>query len=119
MKKLVIAVFLAYGFSAFAQTAEVSGIVYDQSGACIPKARLALIEVRQLEVSQTTASNTCAFTFGDVEVGEYEIRVTGPIGGSRWFLPYRKEFKLHRGQHLSLKIVLKIDPHVKVVDNPA
>jgi hypothetical protein len=77
-------------------------MVEDESGACIPNARVMLIEVHRLQTWQATTDNECKFNFSGLEPGDYELRVA-----KTWFQPYRKELRLKLGKPLFVKAKLK------------
>ena len=111
MKLLLIAALLANAVCAFAdRPAQVRGLISDESGACVLKTQVLLINVRELSVSQTSTDN-CSFSFKNLPPGNYELRAA-----QSWCLPFRKEFKLRPGQSLFLKIRMRDDPHAKVVE---
>jgi hypothetical protein len=66
---------LAQGLLA-QSTGTVTGTVYDQAGAVVPKAAVQLINDASNDVRKSTSNDAGYFSFGSVPPGNYSIKVT-------------------------------------------
>src|SRR5947209_1433474 len=104
-------VLLGAVFASAQQPGEIRGTVEDQTGALIPRAQLLLINIETLQTWQEAGTNGGDFVFRDLPAGDYELRVA-----YRPFLPYGKRIRLKPDRGAAIKVVLKVDPHTKVIE---
>ena len=73
---LTLAVML-FTQTVFAQsTGTVTGTVYDQAGAVVPKATVELINDATRDTRKTTSNDTGYFSFGSILPGDYSVKVS-------------------------------------------
>src|SRR5215471_10289159 len=61
----------------FAQsTGTVTGTVYDQAGAVVPKANVELVNEGTGDTRKTTSNSAGYFSFGTVQPGAYSVKIT-------------------------------------------
>ena len=102
--KLLVAAILAVLCSPVSaraqQVAEVSGSVYDQTGAFLPAARLTLRGATEREAQSSAAGD---FAFRDLPPGDYEL--SADLTG---FEPARRGVRLRAGERASLSFTLRV-----------
>jgi Carboxypeptidase regulatory-like domain/TonB dependent receptor len=77
---LVLPLVTRHSSLLFAQTetATISGLVTDESGAVMPGAEVILTNVDRGTVQNTTANNAGIYVFANVQPGQYQVRVHKP-----------------------------------------
>ncbi len=73
----LLVLFQGFGF-AQVTTATLSGTVYDQTGAVVPKATVALTNDLNKTTVKTTSNNDGYFTITALQPGTYDAKVTAP-----------------------------------------
>lgn len=97
---LLTAVLFLFQSHGWAQqlTATLSGTVYDQTGAVVPKAAVALTNDLNKTTRQTTANSSGYFTFTALQPGTYSVRIT-----ASGFRPWEQtNIVLNQGDNRSL-----------------
>src|SRR6188474_858222 len=91
-------------FARAQQTAELSGTIYDQTGASLPGARLTLRGVKNGEGRSSAAGD---FAFRNLPPGEYEVSAE-----STGFESARRAVRVQAGERVTVSLTL----HVAIVE---
>ena len=75
---LVVALFLGAPLGAQVNTASLSGIVTDPSGAAVPNVTVTVTNISTGYVRTVTTDNAGYYTFQNLPIGEYTARVESP-----------------------------------------
>ncbi|HKK46254.1 MAG TPA: outer membrane beta-barrel family protein [Balneolaceae bacterium] len=100
------------GFNpAFAQKAQISGIIKTNKGEAVPYASVALYDsTRQLPVTGEASDSTGHFSLS-VEPGSYTLKISFLS-----FKPYRRQLILHAGEQRSLGVI-RLEPAIQSMQN--
>jgi TonB family protein len=79
----------------------LSGTVYDPSGAVVPGVIITATNVQTKESQQTTADEAGSFGFPRLQAGEYQFEATVPS-----FIAYRNRVVLHANENLKQNVTL-------------
>ena len=95
---------LVLACAAAAQAAEISGHVFDPSGAVIPKAMVTVINAATGAKNSTTSRDDGAFVVPSLVAGSYELRIGVP--GFAWYI--RGGLTLDANSSLSVNPTLQL-----------
>ncbi len=101
---LIVAICLTLPLAAMRLQAgfgNLSGTVYDPSGAVVPGVIITATNVQTKESQQTTADDTGIFGFPRLQAGEYTFEATVP-----GFIAYRNRIVLHANENLKQNVTL-------------
>lgn len=108
---LLLVVYLFSAGSLFAQTADVSGTVIDQSGAVVPNAQVRLVNQATLVERATATNSQGVFTAPFINPGVYQLFVEAP-GFSTQMM---RDIKIDVAAKINLPIRLKVGGGVETV----
>ena len=90
--------------TAVAQSAALSGIVSDASGAVVPDASIQLVEQATRSTLSATSNHTGFYSIPDVLPGKYDLTVTA----KGFATEVRKDITVNVGAKISLDFVIRV-----------